>query len=80
MPFPSPGDFPNPGISPESLRSPVLAGGFFTTRATWEVPKYEVNGFESILFSFLPPLLLFLIFTYLAALGLSITGDLHLHI
>ena len=80
LPFPSPGDFPNPGISPESLMSPVLAGGFFTTCATWEVPKYEVNGFESILFSFLPPLLLFLIFTYLAALGLSVTGDLHLHI
>lgn len=25
-----PGDLPNPGIEPESLRSPALAGGFFT--------------------------------------------------
>ena len=28
LPFPSPGDFPNPGIKPAS---PVLAGRFFTT-------------------------------------------------
>ena len=31
-PFPSLGDFPNPGINLASLRSPALAGGFFTTR------------------------------------------------
>ena len=30
------GDLPNPGITPESLTSPALAGRFFTTRATWE--------------------------------------------
>ena len=36
LPFPSPGDFPNPGIEPSSLTSPALAGGFFTTSATWE--------------------------------------------
>ena len=36
---PPPGDLPDPGIEPPSLMSPVLAGGFFTTRATWEVPK-----------------------------------------
>ena len=34
--FPSPGDFPNPGIEPVSLVSPALAGVFFTTSATWE--------------------------------------------
>ena len=28
VPFPSPGDFPNPGIEPVSS---ALAGGFFTT-------------------------------------------------
>ena len=32
-------DLPDPGIEPPSLMSPVLAGGFFTTSATWEVPK-----------------------------------------
>ena len=26
VPFPSPGDLPDPGIKPESLRSPALAG------------------------------------------------------
>ena len=35
---PPPGDLPRPGIKPASLKSPALAGGFFTTRATWEAP------------------------------------------
>ena len=38
MPCPSPGNLPNPGIEPASLMSPALAGGFFTTSATLEVP------------------------------------------
>ena len=37
LPWPPPGDLPNPGIEPTSLMSPALAGGFFTTGATWEV-------------------------------------------
>ena len=35
-PWPPPGDLPDPGIEPASLTSPASAGGFFTTRATWE--------------------------------------------
>ena len=31
LPFPPPGDLPNPGIQPWSLTSPALAGGFFST-------------------------------------------------
>ena len=31
LPFPSPGDLPNPGIEPKSLVSPALSGGFLTT-------------------------------------------------
>jgi len=31
-----PGDLPDPGIEPKFLKSPVLARGFFTTRATCE--------------------------------------------
>ena len=31
LPFPSPGDLPDPGTEPASLVSPALAGGFFTT-------------------------------------------------
>ena len=30
LPFPSPGDLPNPGMEPSSLLSPALAGRFFT--------------------------------------------------
>ena len=29
LPFPPPGDLPDPGIKPTSLMSPALAGGFF---------------------------------------------------
>ena len=35
LPFPSPGDLPDPGIEPVSLMSPGLAGTFFTANATW---------------------------------------------
>ena len=35
LPFPSLGDPPGPGLKPTS---PELAGGFFTTRDTWEAP------------------------------------------
>ena len=31
LPFPTPGDLPDPGIKPTSLVSPALAGGFFIT-------------------------------------------------
>ena len=31
LPYPPPGDLPDPGIEPVSLMSPALAGGFFTT-------------------------------------------------
>ena len=34
LPFPSPGDLPDPGIEPVSLVSAALAGGFFTTSTT----------------------------------------------
>ena len=36
LPCPPPGDLLDPGIKPMSLVSPTLAGGFFTTSATWE--------------------------------------------
>ena len=36
VPFPSPGDLPDPGIEPTSLMSPALASNFFTTSTTWE--------------------------------------------
>ena len=36
LPFPPPGDLPDPGIEPVSLASPSLSGRFFTTSTTWE--------------------------------------------
>ena len=36
LPCPLPGDLPDPGIEPESLMSPALAGGVFTTSNIWE--------------------------------------------
>ena len=36
LPFPSPGDRPNPEVKSMSLTSPALAAGFFTTSITWK--------------------------------------------
>ena len=36
MPYPPPGNLPDPGIEPTYLESPANAGGFFTTSAAWE--------------------------------------------
>ena len=43
LPCPPLGDLLNPEIKPESLVSPALAGGFFTTSTTWEAPQEEGN-------------------------------------
>ena len=41
VPFPPPGDLPNPGTETTSLTSPALAGGFMTTSAAWEAQYPE---------------------------------------
>ena len=38
LPFPTPGELPDPGIEPESPVSPALAGGFLTASTTLEAP------------------------------------------
>ena len=38
LPFPSPGDLPEPGVEPLLSMAPALAGGFFYTSATCEAP------------------------------------------
>ena len=43
-PRPPPGDLLHLGIEPASLKSPALAGRFFTTSATWELIIYTHNG------------------------------------
>ena len=59
LPCPPSGDLPNPEIKPASLMSPALAGGFFTTNATWEVhwvannvqmfPAHRSGGWKSVI-------------------------------
>ena len=41
LPFPPPGDPPDPGIEPKSLVSLALAGRFFTTETTWEARDHN---------------------------------------
>ena len=48
LPFPSPeDDLPGPGIKPTSLMSPVLAGRFFTSSATWDQVPQLIRGWAS---------------------------------
>ena len=53
LPFPSPGNLPDPGIEPASLMSPALAGGFFTISATWEA--HSESESRSAMSDSLPP-------------------------
>ena len=42
LPRPPPGDLPDPATKPASLKSPALAGRFFTASAIWEAWIIEV--------------------------------------
>ena len=48
LPFPIPGDLPNPGIKPVSLSSPALAGGLFTTSAAREAWNMQFSSVQSL--------------------------------
>ena len=49
LPFPSPGDRPNPEVKSMSLTSPALAAGFFTTNTTWEArEQLEANKRDNL--------------------------------
>ena len=43
LPYPPPGDLPDPGIEPASLMSPALVGRFFITGATGSLPGKPVR-------------------------------------
>ena len=54
---PAPGDLPNPGIKPPSLRSPALAGGFFTTTSTTlEAQRSSINYLKHLHLNLTPKL------------------------
>ena len=42
---PPPGHLLDTVMEPASLTSPALAGGFFTTSATWEAPLYSIRRY-----------------------------------
>ena len=55
LPFPAPGDLPNPGMEHTSPASPALAAGFFTAWAAWEdahsnvIDKYQATLFRGVI-------------------------------
>ena len=58
LPFPSPGDLPDPEINPESLAPPALASRFFTTSNTWEAQIHIISQSQFLHSSFdciIPP-------------------------
>ena len=46
LPFPSPGDLPDPGIEPMSPASPAVAGRCFITAPKWDKAKLEGVGLD----------------------------------
>ena len=54
LPFPSPGDLPDPGIEPMILTCPALAAEFFTTSTTWEVHNLSLGLVFSPLTHYVP--------------------------
>ena len=55
LPFPSPGNLPDPGTEPALFTSAASAGGFFTTSTTWEAPFFltwkDVKSSKLVLFT-----------------------------
>ena len=46
--FPTLGNLPDPGIETVSTVSPILAGRFFTSSATWEAPLITAAAAKSL--------------------------------
>ena len=49
LPFPTPGDLPDPGIEPKSPVSPALAGRFFTTAPPATPPKSSTYNIKDLM-------------------------------
>ena len=50
LPFPPPGDLPDPGIEPASLVSPALAGRFFSTTDTLATSDADLRFWSQVKF------------------------------
>ena len=46
LPCPPPGNLPDPGMEPESLMSPALAGGFFTTAPPGKPRRFVIGNIK----------------------------------
>ena len=46
LPLYTPGDLHYLGIKPMSLASSALAGRFFTSRASWEAPSFQIGRLQ----------------------------------
>ena len=55
LPFPTPGDSPNPGIKPMTLKYPKLADGFFTTSIISHSYTYITSFWSLLLLPASPP-------------------------
>ena len=55
LPFPSPGNLPDPGIQPASPVAPALAGGFFITEPPGKPLKEKQKWSHSLVFYSLQP-------------------------
>ena len=51
LPFPPSQNLPDLGIELTSLMSPTLAGGFFTTNASWEAHFMEIYELVNVPYS-----------------------------
>ena len=58
LPFPHPGDLPDPGIELTSAYPAYIAGGFFTTEPPEKPPCFWPNGYKSEVSQLLPWVLL----------------------
>ena len=52
LPFPPPGNLPDPGMELESLTSPALAGRLYTMNLTWEAITVPHIGIQILTFIF----------------------------
>ena len=55
LPFPSPGDLPDPGIEPATLISPALAVGFLTTSSIFYIKQRKKLQAQAVLYRSISP-------------------------
>ena len=79
MPFPPPGDLPDPGMQPTSTVSPALAGGFFTIGATREASKLRQVVISSSNSTSVNVLIIFLCVTFYYSFSLHIQPSYYLY-